>query len=171
MSEHKPTENPAKYQYDPLYDEHLKGLNGWLVIVGIGIFYALFNNLHYILKHVINNGGWSILMQSFNNLKLNEVDWVSVIEVLLYFVTTILLVQLLILYFFKKKNFPNWYIGLKLAAMIIVFLEIYLVYFEYPYNKELREEVVFNTVIYFIGALIWIPYMLVSRRVRFTFTH
>jgi len=171
MTEDAESKESDKYEYNPLYDEHLKGLSGWLVIVAIGIFYTLFTNLYYIQTNVITNGGWSILMQPFNDLKIDEVDWLPVIEVFLYFVTTLLLVQLLLLYFMKKKFFPKLYIGLKLAAMVIVFLEIYLVYDVLPYSKELREQVISNTIIYFVGALIWIPYMLVSRRVRFTFVN
>jgi len=171
MTEENESEKINKYQYNSLYDSHLKGLSGWLIIAGIGIFYTLFSNLYYILANVINNGGWSILMQPFNDLKFDEVDWIPVIEVLLYFLTTILLIQLLILFFFQKKSFPKWYIGLKLAAMIIVFLEVYLVYYVLPYSKELREQVLFSTCTYVVGALIWIPYMLLSRRVRFTFVN
>jgi len=171
MTEDDKSKESDKYDYNPLYDEHLVGLNGWLIIIGIGIFYTFFSNLYYIQTNVISNGGWSILMQPFNELKTDEIDWVPVIEVLLYFLTTILLVQLLLLFFFKKKNFPKWYIALKLLAMIIVFLELYLVYYELPYSKELRERVIYGTVTYFVGAFIWIPYMLVSRRVRFTFVN
>ena len=171
MNEETKSQEPNKYEYNPIYDEHLKGLNGWLILVGIGMYYTLFYNLYYILTNVINNGGWSILMQPFNNLNHQEVDWLPVVEILLYFFTTILMVQLLLLYFFQKKNFPKWYIGLKLLAMVIVFLELYLVYYELPYNKELREQVIYSSVTYFVGAFVWIPYMLVSRRVRFTFVN
>jgi hypothetical protein len=171
MTEENESEKINKYQYNSLYDSHLKGLGGLLIIVGIGVFYTLFSNLHYILTNVINNGGWLILMQPFNDLKFDEVDWVPVIEVLLYFLTTILLIQLLILFFFQKKGFSKWYIGLKLIAMIIVFLEFYLVYYELPYSKELREQVIYSTATNVLGTMIWVPYMLVSRRVRFTFVN
>jgi hypothetical protein len=158
-----------KEEYNPRFDEHLKGLSGWLVIVGIGMGYSLFTNSYFILTNVIDNGGWSILMQPSPDLNLVELNLVPIIVVLLYFLMTILLVHLVILFLFQKRNFPKWYIGLKLFSLIIAALDTYFVLNLLPDNDPLRDQAMLSIILTLVSTLVWIPYMLVSKRVRFTF--
>ena len=73
------------------------------------------------------------------------------------------------LFFSKKKLFPKVYIGMILFTLVFIILDAFAVKMiivdEPVFDPETLKELL-QTV---ITALIWIPYMLISKRVKATF--
>lgn len=75
------------------------------------------------------------------------------------------------LFFSKKKQFPKWFIGITLGTLGFIAIDTLsaplltdaLSYSEPAHFKDLVQTA--------IGAAIWIPYMLKSRRVKNTFVN
>ena len=73
------------------------------------------------------------------------------------------------LYFSKKKVFPNWYIGIIVFSLAFVIIDTLVIHFAFPDAGAFSTDTIMNIARSMTAALIWIPYMLVSRRVKATF--
>ena len=139
-----------------------KGIGGWLILLGVGL--ALSGVLQFV------NLGKGI----------SEVARVhaSVSGPIATYLYTLLLVDVAIvvawlyviyLFFTRRSSFPKWFVAVVLANLIsqIAVLVISATVFNVaPSSTDYRD--VGRMVLY---ALIWITYVSVSRRVRYTFTH
>ncbi|MGO3569730.1 MAG: DUF2569 family protein, partial [Serratia grimesii] len=69
----------------------------------------------------------------------------------------------------KKRQLPRFYIGLLLANILFLAIDLYLGnrYLDVALNYEESRPLIRNI----IGACIWIPYFYVSVRVKRTFVH
>jgi hypothetical protein len=150
----------------------LKGLKGWLILVGIGIVASplrLLSELVPTYKTIFEDGTWDALntveSESYNPyvvyLLLGEISFNTIM------ITAC--VYLIYLFFSKHYLFPKTYIAIVAASLIFIPLDAWIA------TKIFPDETMFNpeTTKYFIrsliGGIIWIPYMLVSKRVRVTF--
>ncbi len=153
-------------------DNELKGLGGWLILVGIGLVLAPIRILVTVVPvyaPILEEGVWSALTTPgsvayhplWEPLLITEIAYNSLmVAASLY---------LIYLFFSKHYLFPRVYIGISLLALVFIPLDAWLV------TKVLPDEPMFNSettkefVRVFIASLIWIPYMFVSERVKLTF--
>ena len=76
---------------------------------------------------------------------------------------------LIYLFFTKKRLFPKAYIAISLAAIAFILLDAGVAKLVIPAVPMFDTETVTNLVRASVAAAIWIPYMLVSKRVKATF--
>jgi hypothetical protein len=149
-----------------------KGLGGWLILVGLGVVIAPVKLLvTYVPVYVLifEEGCWDALttvcLEAHNPL----LGPLLIGELAFYSIMGVALIYLVYLFFFKHYQFPKVYIG------TLVILLIFRPFDAWLWAKVLPGEPIFDpkTAKEFMGALIgvaiWVPYMLISKRVKATF--
>ena len=148
-----------------------EGIGGWLILVAIALIRApilfsvtLFRSVFPLLRHET----WVAL--TTKDSEAYHPLWAPVIvsELVVNVIFLALAFLALILFFRRKRLFPKFMIGLMLANVIWGIL-LAFVYRKIP---AMAEESLFDveTVGQIIACAIWIPYFLVSKRARATFT-
>ena len=133
------------------------GIAGWLILPTLGMFYTLIaiaRDIAQALTEVARN----------QNQDVSGVELLLVANILLFtawVVTTVFLFQ-------HKRAFPKLYIGLVAATLILNFGTVFLAV-QY-FGQSLEPDDIKATVQPVMSLVIWGPYMLVSKRVKNTFT-
>jgi len=140
--------------------KNLKGIGGWLILVAISVvatpFLVLFRLL--IFPRVFSNEIFPLMSTGLKTLAISEALFFGV----MFFVT----IYIAWLFFSKDRRFPIWLIGVYLT--LITFNIIYFV----SGTILIPDQALawpFDILAQMLGAAIWIPYLLKSKRVRLTF--
>ena len=153
-------------------DNELKGLSGWLILVGIGVVIApirLLVTYIPIYTPIFEDGTWeavtSVDSESYNPLwgplLIGEIAYNSImVAASLY---------LIYLFFSKHYLFPKLYIAIVAVSLVFIPLDAWLVTKALPTEPMFDPETTKELIRVLIGGLIWVPYMLVSKRVKVTF--
>lgn len=148
-------------------DRHLEGLSGWLILVGFGLvispFLILGSTVVSNLPFVTN-----VMYRAFLNTH-PAVEGLIVFEIATNFIFAAILAALNFLFFKKKRSFPTYMILYLILNSLIVVGDVATAHVLLPtvhtpgsYTGVVRSV---------LGAMIWIPYLLVSRRVKATFVN
>lgn len=147
------------------------GIGGWLVLVAIGLVISPFRLLVFAGQTylpIFRDGTWSLLTtpgsESYDPM------WapVLILEVLGNLGFILAGVWLVVLFFKLSPWFPKAYIWVAVINPVFIILDAWLAshvvagpMFDPETGAELGKAI--------LAALIWVPYMLVSKRVRNTF--
>jgi hypothetical protein len=144
----------------------LEGIGGWVILIAIGLVISPF----YIL-------GSSVLkdVEVFSNPRIQAVfdnhpglQSLIVAEIVTNLVVVAFMLVLNYLFFTKRRSFPAFFICIlvfQFAFLITDTIAAHAVMPNYPLSANAFAGILRSIV----GAAIWIPYMLVSRRVKATF--
>lgn len=148
-------------------------IGGWLILVAIGIVFLPLR----ILANIGEND--KFLENSQATATFPKLTQVIQNDIKISYILLILSVCLLYLFFAKKSIFPKFFIGYLVFNICMVFLKIYFIsganieLYTIDVGKKISSELAaesFKSVATsFVSALIWIPYMLLSKRVKGTF--
>jgi hypothetical protein len=163
---------PAQEVAEVHQDDRLRGLGGWLVLVGIGVVLAPIRISATVVTSylpVFTGGSWEALTTEQSDAY--HPLWAPIIIGALVFNVAMVgaTIYLVILFFSKSYLFPRAYVALTLASIIFIPFDAWVVTFALP-NEPMFDEATareFGRVL--VGGLIWIPYLFNSRRVRATF--
>ena len=155
----------------PPLPSRLEGLGGWLVLVAIGLFsrplfslaslvndYARFFDAR--VTETLTDAASADHAPGFGALICAEIS-----ALILFFIASI---WLLVLFFQKRRLFPKVFNILMISALVWGVLDIVWADVVFP-NATDDGSSMKELIRTFIGCLIWIPYMLTSRRVEVTF--
>ena len=149
-----------------------RGIEGWLVLVCLGVILAPLRILFVLLftfAPLFLSGAWLPLVQpssdSFHPL------WGPLLAYELFGNTALLAarVALLLLFFKRSKRFPKLFVWVSLLELPFLLVDAWLG------SIVIEDEPMFDpeTLRALAGSVaavaIWVPYMLVSKRVRNTF--
>jgi hypothetical protein len=149
-----------------------EGIGGWLILVAfillrapIAVIVTLVRSVYPLLQHDTWIALTSRDSESYDPL------WAPVIvsELVVNLVFLGLAVVVLVLFFRRKRSFPKFVIALYLAHLIWE-IGLALVFRHIPATEEAGTSSLVDAIGLAIGCAIWIPYFLVSKRVRATFT-
>jgi uncharacterized protein DUF2569 len=143
----------------------LEGLSGWLILVGISLVIAPFR-----LLLVLFGTNLPFLLGTGNQEYLSSHPLTAALagsEVLVNVLFFASLLALSYLFFKKKKGFPTYMILYHVLNAIL--LSINHIAFQALHPTADLSAGLRAVVGSVLGALIWIPYFLVSRRVKATF--
>jgi hypothetical protein len=153
-------------------EKKLEGLGGWLVLIGLGIVISplgIIGSVFPIYSEIFSNGSWEVLTtpgtEAYNSL------WAPIIygEIAINGALVIAWIFVAFLFFSKKRVFPKWYIGMLLFTLALILVDAMAVKAVLPnepvFDSETTKELGRSLVV----CLIWIPYMLASKRVKATF--
>lgn len=150
----------------------LKGLGGWLVLVGLGVVLAPIRQLAALIPvypPIFTEGYWEELT-TVGSAAYHPL-WGPLIIGEIVVNSAIVLVQLYLIYLFFSKHyrFPKFYISLILFSFVFIVFDAWLATFVLP-GEPMFDDSTIKEVSRAIGAaVVWIPYMLISKRVEATF--
>ncbi len=150
----------------------LKGLRGWLILVGIGTVIApiaVMITLMSEMAPVLSDGTWEAL--TTEGSEFYHPLWGTLITGEICFNLALILVGGFAIYLFFTKNyrFPRVYIGIVVASLVFTVLDAGLLSMILPTEPMFDAESMRSLGRNVAAACIWIPYMLISKRVRATF--
>jgi len=157
----------------PPMDHNSTGLGGWLVAVGIGRFVGLIGILIIIWKSLGSFSLWKWHSLTSPDGMAYQPFWAPLLVSELLGNLSLLILELfvLMLFFQRRRIFPRWFIFLlALSAFLVVTDGIAALSFIKNPSTTMTEKTTENIIRIMIGCIIWIPYMLKSRRVQITFT-
>jgi len=149
--------------------EELKGLGGWLIVVGIGLFLSIGALIYMVfpLPNLLNNEMWVFLTEyqpEIYNEKMKQMLWGVVAANGLLIAAYLYLIYL----FFKKHYlFPIAFITIQIISFITMIPVVYVFSLLDPTEPiQIFDKDFFRSAIY---SIIWIAYMVKSVRVKNTF--
>lgn len=149
------------------------GLGGWLVLVAIGRILGpiiLLSAIYQVFSVYFQSGLLAQLSDPDSNMY--SVLWKPMVffELIGNILLLGLSVLLIVLFFMKKKQFPIVYIGMMVLNVLIMLIDLIFIY---QIQKALALDLNITATSQLIAAIatsgVWIPYMLVSKRVKNTF--
>jgi branched-subunit amino acid transport protein len=153
-------------------EENLEGLGGWLVLVGLGIIISPLRIIVQVFQaysEMFSNGSWAVLTtpgtEAYNPL------WAPILfgEMAINGGLVLAWIFIAFLFFSKKKVFPKWYIGILLFTLSFILVDALVVKSVLPDESVFDAETTKEFGRSLVVTLIWVPYMLVSKRVKATF--
>ena len=150
----------------------LRGLGGWLVLVGIGTVLSPIRILLTMLSDyppIFRDGAWEVL--TTEGFEAYDPLWAPLLvgEIAINGLLVVAGVWLIYLFFSKHPLFPKAFITLSLFYPVFLLVDAWaftLIVPEEPlFDAEGRKEL-FRAL---INCAVWVPYMLVSKRVKATF--
>ncbi|HEY7437018.1 MAG TPA: DUF2569 domain-containing protein [Methylomirabilota bacterium] len=149
----------------------LVGLRGWLALVGVGFCLAPLRILRDVTQHarVLQSDTWAVLTTP--GTAAYHPLWAPIILGEIVVNVGLLSVSVLAIYlFFKKRRaFPRVAIGLLVAGVTILVLDLLAVRLIPVAAAQVDADDIRGLGQATVGAAIWIPYFLRSKRVRATF--
>lgn len=151
----------------PLFStsEDLEGLSGWLVLVGIGLVVSPFMMLYTIVTVNL-----PFLTDNKYQPYLTSHPAFAALTVFEAFTNIIFIASVLglgFLFFTKRKGFPTFMILYRVTQCSVILIDAVTAHVLVP-SADLSASYA-SVARALIGALVWIPYFVFSRRVKATF--
>lgn len=153
-------------------NNELKGLGGWLVLVGIGVVISPIGLLATVVptyKPIFEDGTWEALTTVGSEAYTPFIGSLLIGEIAFNTIMIAASVYLIYLFFSKHYLFPKLYIGIVAASLIFIPLDAWIVTKVFPGEPMFDPETTKEFMRSLVAGVIWVPYMLVSKRVQATF--
>lgn len=155
-----------------IHKNNLTGIGGWLILVAIRIVFGAISLLFFIasnLKDFVFSGDLNVLSS------IDSPDYIPgfLASYIVEFVinTAFLVGYCYLVYLFFTKNYktPKFFIVIEIAYVVFLIVDMFysIVMFDYEVDNAAIKEIIKNI----IGCCIWVPYFLVSVRVKNTFVN
>lgn len=149
-----------------------EGIRGWLILVAFGVLISPFTMLRDIIynyRTLFVDGTWTQMTTQGSDLY--HPFWAPFLcaEISINVVMLLVWTYMIYLLFSKKKAFPKWYIRAQAASLVILVadaLALQVVRPDMPLVDAETRKALVQTV---VSVCVWVPYMLVSKRVKATF--
>jgi hypothetical protein len=152
--------------------EEKNRLGGWLILVGIVV---ILSPLRIVIES-LSLYPEMFLDESLAVLTTPESEfyspfWAPIIygEIIINVVLFLAWILIATLFFSKNRLFPKCFIGIALASLIIIFVDALAIKLVIPDEPVFTADTSKELVRSLIFCAIWIPYMLLSKRVQATF--
>ena len=150
------------------------GIGGWLILVGVGLTFALIRAIYFIFTTYppfFTNGILKALITPESGVYNMPLAIFVMGELVVNAGLMIASSYLLYLFMKRKANFPAWFIGVMAVNLVFMVLDPSIIKLIRPEYQVFDEAVLMSIARNSAVCLIWIPYMLRSKRVRATFIH
>jgi len=162
--EQNTTESVTSVSASENYDK----IGGFLVLLAIGLFIAPFTYVIDIADSikVINSGDFELLKDSFQNFMYFNITSSLLLLIFLFFLWASFL--------YKKRNFPKlmtiyYVLNISTAVIILVSIDkVGLASLLEPKDLKDMSTSLFKGI---FAAIIWIPYLFISKRAKGTFVN
>ena len=150
-----------------------QGLGGWLVLVGFGLLFSPLRLISHLLSTyppLFTDGAWDALTSPSSGAYVPF--WAPLLgfEILgnvLLFIAGLVLIAL---FFQRSPRFPPTYIGISIASFLFILGDAWLVSLVLPDEPMFDPETTRELARSFVNLVVWVPYLLISKRVRNTFS-
>ena len=148
------------------------GLAGWLLLVGLGVVISpirLVVTMMPVYNDLFVNGGWEAVSTPDGPHYSPGLMSFLGFEIIFNIAVVIASIYLIYLFFAKHRRFPKLYIGLIIVSLVMIPLDAYFASILLPDEPMWDPQTVKEFMRTLLVGGIWIPYMLVSKRVKATF--
>ena len=152
--------------------KNLEGIRGWLLLVAIGVVVSPVRIMVLIMTtypEILTSGVWEVLTVEGNDAY--HPLWAPILTAEIIFNSALVLAWLYTAYLFfsRRRNFPKWYIGIVVFSLALIIGDAFAIKLVLPDEPVFDPETLKDVARSASMVLIWVPYMLVSKRVRATF--
>lgn len=162
------------YNYDPepkieSYFEKNKKINGWIILIGIGLCLSPFKILYDLTmtKGILLNGNWVLFFDSSYSGHNISLGFIIFIELLVNVLTFVLSIVFIFLFFKRRSSFPKVYsFTLIFLFLFLIFDTILVNYFTKANNSFIENK---EIIISFIRTGLVASYLLLSDNVKEVF--
>jgi hypothetical protein len=149
-------------------------IGGWLILVGIGVVLSPFMVLFKVIPvygDLIESGAWDVLTTPGSSAY--DPLWAPCLygEIGINAILVVLWCYLIYLFFSKKRRFRGLYIFTVLVTLTFIIADAYAIKVLIPDEPAFDLDTTKDVLRSAIASAIWVPYMLVSKRVAGTFVH
>lgn len=153
-------------------EKELNGIRGWLLVVAVLVIMTPIRLLSVEipqLNELLNSDTWVLLTSPGSEAYHSFWAPFLIIDVIFHLALLVASLYLIQLFFSKDARFPKAFITLTLVSLAYLLFAsgVHLVLAAEPAIVERNFTI--DIVRSLLGAAIWIPYMLVSKRVQNTF--
>ena len=155
-------------------DAELEGLGGWLIPVGIGVVLApiiMVGRLGQMYSEMFSSGAWEALTTPGTQVYHPLWEQILIVEIGVNSAIGIAWLFIAVLFFTKSGRFPNWYIGVLIVTPVLILVDAIGIKSVVPNEPIFDPDTVKELGRSVVLALVWVPYMLMSRRVKETFVN
>jgi hypothetical protein len=153
--------------------KEIEGIGGWLRIIGIGVMLSpilAIYTLYQTYFPAITDGTFNTIISSSSE-QYTHILYFTIIEIIINLLLTAALFYQLYLFFMQKSLFPKFFIWMIIINLIFIVTDAYLAHLILPnvelFDEETKSEI--RRIVY--EGIIWIPYMIRSKRVKNTFIY
>ena len=153
-------------------EKSLQGIGGWLILVAIGLIVSPLKILSGMIlgyAPLVGDGTWSMMTDPTSASFSLSFVLLAIFEIAANMGLVVFAVALIVLFFRTSESFPSWFIVFLLSALFISLIDAGLTWLAFPEEPMFDPETVAGLARQTMVCLIWIPYMLVSKRVEATF--
>ncbi|MEP2718777.1 DUF2569 domain-containing protein [Pseudophaeobacter sp.] len=146
---------------------------GWLILVGIGVVVTPFSfliSLVPLYRTLFQEGAWQLLASPSSDFYNPLLSSILVGEMVINACLLLASVMILVKFFAKSRLFPKLYIAMAILTLCFIVADAAAVKMVVPEEPMFDEQTVKELVRSLVVVLIWCPYMLISERVKATFT-
>jgi hypothetical protein len=153
-------------------EKTLEGINGWLILVAIGTVLAPIRIIIVLVTtypEIFSSGAWKLLTTPGSGA-YNPMWKILVMgELLINCLLLVALLYLAYLFFSKSRSFPKWFIGIAIASIVFTIADSVAVKMLLPNDPVIDSDAMKQLARSMLVVFIWIPYMLISKRVKAIF--
>jgi len=153
-------------------EKKLEGIGGWLILVAIGIVITPIRLTIIMLTtypEIFSTGTWEAL--TTQGTYVYSPMWGPIIigEILINCGILLAWLYMSYLFFSKKIVFPKWYIGLVFFSLVFIIADAFAIKLVMPSEPVFDPDTMKELMRALFMVLVWVPYMLISKRVKATF--
>ncbi len=149
-----------------------RDIGGLLILVAIGVVVSPLRILHFlstVYPPIFTDGTWGALANEASPTYLPLWGSLILAEILINAFVLMASVYLAFLFFNKKAKFPSWYAGIALFSLGFILVDAYMVTLIIPEIPMFDNETTSEVLKASISCLVWMPYLLLSKRSKETF--
>ena len=153
-------------------DQKLTGLGGWLILVGFGVIFAplrLLFVVYTVFVPIFSDGTWDAITNANSEYYIPYIGAYLAFELVVN--SALILASIYLIYLFFKKHylFPKVYIVIVVFSMLFIVFDAFIGGQFFPEDPIFDEDTLKELGRGLSSVFIWIPYMLMSKRVKLTF--
>ena len=153
-------------------ESDLKGLRGWLILIGLGLVFSpirLVAIYYPLFSQIFTDGTWEIV--TTQGSEFYHPLWAPLLigELIFNGGLVLLCLYLIYLFFTRDQLFPKVYIFMMVISFVFILLDAWISTIVLPDEPMFDPDTTKGFINAIIGVIVWVPYMLVSRRVKATF--
>lgn len=151
--------------------KELEGIGGWLYLVAFGVIVSPIRIAYEYYPMLVDYFSGAYELGSNPNSKsfVPHLELLLDIEMIANAFMLLLALALVVLFFSKHRWFPRVFIFLYAFTPLFLIADTWIVSKLLPDLVEIDEATVLDIIRSVIYALVWIPYMFLSKRVKNTF--
>jgi hypothetical protein len=148
------------------------GLAGWLIVVCLGLIITTFRLAKFVAETyppMFRNGTWQDLTTPGAPHFHPFLAPTLIVEIIGNLLMVAAAIYLLFLFFRKSWRFPKTYVAFMISNLVFMVADLFAVSLVLPEQPVMGPDTVTELFRAVIGVGIWVPYMLISGRVKNTF--